>query len=878
MKKIVLGLATLGLLASLAVPFGNKAIEKVVADNDYVVYKNADLGLDGYGDTYSYDGDGSYDYYIGNELSAKSELHLRYHNSKVGSNSNYWIGVGGYAFYVSTSSTVRYLWLTDNNSAAGTANRFTRNAPISGLVMKAEDGTVLTEEMPNNKIFDDFIDATIKFDLSGTYGVVSFSAVYGGKTYYPYKDSTKVDTFEFSQKGNITDHKFRMATADGLTGKIVVFDRQDGEIIPNSFTNNGEFTYSGATIIPASKCAAQNVPTGYVGSVIKATGSATDHIYFDFTGGNFKISEMHSIVFRVYADATVSSAYPEFRIYKKDNSTWAFNGSGDFHGAGGYSLSTVTGQWYDVVVSPDYFINSTSWSEFSDDGHILGNMHVLFRCANTADILYIDSVTIHTTSTSDFTHNGQFEIALGSGSSFDFPVNPSYASIPTGASGPVLVMTGTTNDKITLDFAISEIPVALVNSIDFKVYASATANNAYPEFRLQNPDYSARGLDMWPYTNNGGGGGYSLVDNLNNWRVMSVNSTTITGSHKWNNFVDADDPTILGLFNVYFRTNTTTDTLYIDSITLDLKANDGVGPVITCPYNSINVPAGSLIDLKASAFDVQDNRNIDVVYEWDSNMTFDGSGAVTSKGTFAVNVTATDYYGNKSTHPVTITVGDEDNDAPVINVPYNSVTLPAGVEFSFDASKYITDAYEFTYNVVYSNGTMDDLNHLLVGTHTMTITATDYSGNESSKVITLNVVNDFSPSGNVIDEQYLDDYDVVHQFCVTYLKMGVISTSNNEDTGACLSYYGDAKDAFDALTDEQKEIFLTNSDFEDMVARLSAWAVTNGETFNPTTGSFSLPTVFNGAEITNITIIILTISLVAMVSVGFCLYFKKRNK
>ena len=173
---------------------------------------------------------------------------------------------------------------------------------------------------------------------------------------------------------------------------------------------------------------------------------------------------------------------------------------------------------------------------------------------------------------------------------------------------------------------------------------------------------------------------------------------------------------------------------------------------------------------------------------------------------------------------------------------------------------------------------MDDLNHLLVGTHTMTITATDYSGNESSKVITLNVVNDFSPSGNVIDEQYLDDYDAVHQFCVTYLKMGTISTSNVADTGACLSYYGAAKDAFDDLTDEQKEIFLNNSDFADMITRFSAWATANGETFNPNTGNFSLPTVLHSIEITNITIIILTISLVAMVSVGFCLYFKKRNK
>ena len=94
MKKIVLGLASLGLLASLVIPSGNKAADKAIADTGFVVYKNADLGLEDYGDTYVYNGDGTYDYYIGSELSAKSELHLRYRNSNVGNNSNYWLSVG----------------------------------------------------------------------------------------------------------------------------------------------------------------------------------------------------------------------------------------------------------------------------------------------------------------------------------------------------------------------------------------------------------------------------------------------------------------------------------------------------------------------------------------------------------------------------------------------------------------------------------------------------------------------------------------------------------------------------------------------------------------------------------------------------------------
>lgn len=877
MKKLLLNIAAASLMVALFVP-ATKSIYQVKADSDYVVYKNVDLGLEDYGDVFTYDGDGSVDYYFGNDLSTKAELQLSYRNSRTTGTSNYWIGVGDYAVYVSASATIRYLYLTDNNLAPGNANRFGRTAAKANLIMKAEDGTVLTNLMPNSRIFDDFIDATIRFDLTGEYGKVEFSVNYNGKTFYPYEGNTKLASYTYTAKGNITDTKLRIATADGINAKIITFKNQ-GDPIPNEFTNNGQFTYttSNGGLIAGSKCATQGVPTGNVGSVLKISGSTSDLVKFDFSSGNFKIADMDSIVFRIYSAATVSGTYPEFRIQNKSGN-WAFNGTGDFQGAGGYSLKTVSNQWYELTMSSSHFINSTTWHEFDcpTNSNILGDMNIYYRCQSGTDTLYIDSVTIYTKSTSDFTHDEQFNVNLLTTSTFLFPQDASYASIPTGASGTVLKMGGSTNSRIRLDYTASEVPLALVNSIDFKVYAAAAASGTYPEFRLQNPDYSERNLDMWPYQNNGGAGGYSLIDGLNVWRTLNVNSSTIKGAHGWNNFVSADDPTILGYFDVFFRTNNTADILYIDSIDLDLKANDGVGPVITCPSDFMTIPVNSLVDLKATAFDDQDNRNVKITYDW-NGMTFDSNNKVTSQGTYNVVLTAKDFFGNTSVKTIQVTVGAEDHDAPMINIPYNSITLPTGVLFEFDAFHYISDSYNFTYEVVYSDGTMDALNHLLLGTHTMTITATDSSGNTSNKVVVINVVDNYSPEGTVIDEQYLDDYAVVYEFCVTYLKMGTVPTTDTTNTGVCLSYYGPAKQAFNGLTNSQKQIFLSSQDFSEMVDRMCAWATANGETFDTTLGGFSsnqTPNIMNNDDVA---IWLVIVSAITLLSFTVVFVIKKRH-
>ena len=882
-KKYIIIPTLLGLsFASLSFALLNKKETRISKADDFIVYENDDLGLVDYGDVLTYDADGVKAYLNAGELSAKAELHLQYKNSST-NNQNYWIGIGGYAAYVSASSTMRFLRLEATTDPTG----YSRNAAISNLVLKADNGTALTSVMPNNKIFNDYVNATLRIDTTGASPVIECFVEYNGVTYYPYNSDTKVTSYTFPTASAITDHTFRIGTGDGTGGKMVTFKPQSP--IPNEFTNNGQFSYSGSnnTLIPNSKCSSEGVPAGNVGSVLKVANLTSDdgtyNLSFDFTPGAIKLNKLDSIVIRLYADATVSGTYPEVRLSVGGN--WGYNGSGDFAGAGGYSLKTVCGQWYDLVLSPEYFINGTSWNSFAStsDSTILGVISPMFRVKHgTTDKFYIDSITVYLDDAQDeFTNNGQFVFTLIESSVLYNAYQASAHGVPAGYSGAVAKLGGIANSKVGYDFATSEIPLSLVSNIRFRVYASGAANGTYPEFRLQNPDYSARGLDMWPYQHNGGAGGYSLINEMNQWINLDVNATSLSGQ-KMLNVSDKNDPTLLGQFHTYFRTNDTTNILYIDSVTLTLEANDGVGPVIDFNKSTIHIPANTKPLLPTVAFDAQDNRNVPVNYSWDVTPTVDGEGNITSQGTYALTMSAEDYYHNVTQKSVTIIVDAPDTTGPSINIPFSEITLPVGTIFNINFENYITDEYEFTYVVTYSEGAVDGMNRLQLGNHTMTIRAVDYSGNVTQKVITIHAINDYYPSGDVTDEEKIaQDYLAVEEFCVTYLKKGTIPTSDNTDTGACLSYYGPAKAAYEALTQDQKDIFLNAPEYVDMVLRLKAWADANNEAF--VDGGFVSASngLFAYSNVNNIYLVIAVLStitsLCALLTFAIIKYRKKRN-
>ena len=418
--------------------------------------------------------------------------------------------------------------------------------------------------------------------------------------------------------------------------------------------------------------------------------------------------------------------------------------------------------------------------------------------------------------------------------------------------------------------------------MNFRIYAKGTVSGNYPEFRLKPYNYDNRTSDvaMWPIMSTGSGG-ITLKNDLDKWFTFSVNTETITDNREWLNFADENDSSILGAFYLYFRTNTNTDALYIDSITLDLIDNDGVGPVIDYNYENIEIPAGSTLDINPTAFDASDNRYVEVTKTWIGNAPeIDSDGKILTQGTFTLKLSAKDYFGNETVRTVAITVTEPDLESPVINVPFETISLPVGTYFNINFGDYITDNKSFTFTVTYSDGTLDSLNRVLEGTHTATIIAIDLSGNSTTKVITIIGVGNYTPGGDITNEEELyGDYSVVRNFCVVYLKQNEISLDNHEYTGACLELYQPAKEAFNLLTDLQKDIFLNSGKFDDMVARFNAWATANGETIDFKNRAITLLNT-NGVMIAsnNIDLMIITMIIALAIAGGTLITINRKRK
>ncbi|MBQ7995824.1 MAG: hypothetical protein IJ247_06430 [Bacilli bacterium] len=114
-----------------------------------------------------------------------------------------------------------------------------------------------------------------------------------------------------------------------------------------------------------------------------------------------------------------------------------------------------------------------------------------------------------------------------------------------------------------------------------------------------------------------------------------------------------------------------------------------------------------------------------------------------------------------------------------------------------------------------------------------------------------------------------------------------IPTSNHGYTGACAGtngYYAQAKAFYNTyLTDTQKTEFANNAVYADMRTRFAAWANTNGETFDPTSGSFSslsvLRNVFSNGDKENNIALSLIAAIASLTTITAALvFFKKRSK
>ena len=305
------------------------------------------------------------------------------------------------------------------------------------------------------------------------------------------------------------------------------------------------------------------------------------------------------------------------------------------------------------------------------------------------------------------------------------------AGVPTGYTGDyVLALTGAENSGagIMLD---NPVPFNSVTSVTFRVWCPTDVK----EFRLtdcKGTDWIAR-----------------IVPEKNAWIEITFSPTSENyyNSHSFDDFCDFDSS--FKPVNVCFRfvDYAPQTTVYIDSITFETRESDTVPPVITYEGETeITTSAGKPFVLDISAFDEYEQRNIDLAYSWSAGaLNADGKMV---EGDHTCTVTATDLSGNCATLVLIVHVDPPDTEAPVINFEPNLIRVPVGTVNMFTVEA--TDNYDdVTATLSWSEGALDAGGRFTVGTHILTITATDLSGNTATKSVMVLVTDPFKVVGSL---------------------------------------------------------------------------------------------------------------------------------
>jgi len=323
------------------------------------------------------------------------------------------------------------------------------------------------------------------------------------------------------------------------------------------------------------------------------------------------------------------------------------------------------------------------------------------------------------------------------------------AGIPKGFSGEVLsVVSDVTNRGITLDFSSKKIPTILVDSITFRVYVGGDGipSDGYPEVRIPKPKQDGQWSMRYPF-----------ADKTDSWQEIVLkedNGSFFQDANKeYFNTLSKDG--YLNKFELSIRHNGSSKntTFYIDSIKVGLVENDGVAPVISYNgANTIEIAKGQNLNIEANATDAQEGE-VGIEYEWADQGSLDEQGNPMI-GTHTLYLVARDYFGNEAKQAITVIVLEPDTLSPTLDIRVDTVyaKIGASVLLEFSATD---DRGSVTVTKTWSNGALDSREKLTEGTHTLTVTATDASGNKTEKTVTFIVSAEGDFSDVIVDEQDL---------------------------------------------------------------------------------------------------------------------------
>ena len=316
-------------------------------------------------------------------------------------------------------------------------------------------------------------------------------------------------------------------------------------------------------------------------------------------------------------------------------------------------------------------------------------------------------------------------------------------ALPEGFTGNVMSVSGSNaNGKgVLLDFSALQIPTSTIESITFRIYfPDDAASNGYPMIRIRNQADNDNVVN------------YGVETHAGSWYdfVLEVGST-FAGSHDFSHLSVGG---YLDKFEFALRTGNTAP-FYIDSISyrLTTDVDDTDVPVISYggPSTVYHLAKeGTPFSISAQAYD-KTQGEIAVQQSWSAGAV-NGDGSL-NPGTHTLTLTATDAGRNTATQTITVVGVAYETNAPVINLPTTTLTLPAGTKPQLNPSVTDDSDAPITLTTTWSSGALNNKKQLNAGTHTCTITATDLSGNTATKTLTVTVVGtDVDEWDNVVDE------------------------------------------------------------------------------------------------------------------------------
>lgn len=306
--------------------------------------------------------------------------------------------------------------------------------------------------------------------------------------------------------------------------------------------------------------------------------------------------------------------------------------------------------------------------------------------------------------------------------------------IPAGYENYIVKLVGNEEMGLKLDFSDKKIPICNVESITFRVYL----NKSITSIRLSPND----GKD-WLIKRS-----LHTADRLE-WKEITI-AYNDEGIGLADGFYTLENKEgNLGELYVYFGSSAT-EFMYVDSVTVNTRGADTVAPYFKCAdVSEISVTAEKKYKFVPEAFDEYENRACKVEESWDRS-PFDEKKLLV-KGEYTCTLTASDTAGNKTQMTYKLIVRDRDTEAPVIHADTDTVYALPGTVASLHVE--VTDNEdEPTVKTAWSKDAADSKGRFVEGTHTYTVKATDETGNETTRVITVIVGNGRVESDNIIAE------------------------------------------------------------------------------------------------------------------------------